>query len=116
MLNKKAQEVLLRATQLISDRTRWIKGAGFRSGMEGLMHNYCALGALVRASRELSAEEYDRNQVESALRKTLYGLNYHRGISVDSYNDNEATTHADVKNLFCETVKREVVDAQTDEA
>ena len=104
-MNKLAKDVLLRATQLIADKTRWIRYTGFRIGPSGPTHFYCALGAIELARMELGAHAHTGNVVVDALRQTLRRKGHNRGVA--AYNDDDSTTHKDVKEAFCETVKRE---------
>lgn len=105
-LSSKAQEVLLRATQLIGDNTRWIKGHAFAPGPDGPMHGYCSLGAIELARIELGADRHEYRSVSDALSRTLHNRGDSQGVI--NYNDHDTTTHEDVKRIFCETVKREI--------
>ena len=111
-LSPKAQEILVKAVELINMPNRWIKGAGYRSGPEGAHHYYCSLGALDKAARivmsnrsEYSADAY--NEARGAVAKTMSKLGY-EDFDIAYWNDAPERTHADVKAAFCKTLKREL--------
>lgn len=116
-LSKVAQDVLARATTLIGQKSRWIKGHDVVLGADGNI-NYCALGAIQLASKELvPTSGLDRLQiidaVVSAVRTSLKNR-YGRG-SIPAFNDDFCTTHDQVKQIFCDTVKRETTGTDTDD-
>lgn len=113
-ISKQAQKILLKATELISNPERWLKG-GFRAkGVNG-EERYCAWGAIKKASGfydgPLSVET-ERAYVEVYRTLSVAVRKLHPGHTIPSFNDRPKTQHADVKALFCETVKREVTDVQ----
>lgn len=85
--------VLGRARQLLQDEARWCRGSFARAWRDipvpassGLARRYCALGAIMRAGRELAVS------AESAC----VALEWQIGRPVQDWNDDPRRTHTDV--------------------
>jgi hypothetical protein len=89
--------VLARARTLLSDEWRWCQGSFARGWFDvpvpprsALARRYCALGAIMRAGRELGAPT---EQASKALEwQTVF--------SVADWNDHRLRTHAEVISAF----------------
>lgn len=89
--------VLARARELLSDERRWCRGS-FARGWRGIpvpvgstvARRYCALGALMRASRELSLSAED----------ACVTLEWQIGRPIPDWNDDPLRTYADVISVF----------------
>lgn len=103
-LSLNAQRLLLRAAELINVRASWSKGF-YEQG-----DNYCAIGALQRADREIGGGYNAFTQAQIALTAELpeYSDDYYT--CVEGFNDHPNTKYADVKALFCRTVSKHVDD------
>ena len=116
-LSSNAQRVLLRATKLIGNKDCWIKGDSFRAKDGNMMGSYCAMGALYRASIEAPIEEGFTKSYYEAAAAVMRTLNNRKPcFTIPGFNDAEDTTHDDIKDLFCETVKRECCDDHNSQA
>jgi len=129
-LSPLGQRILMRATQLIQKPGAWIKHNYFGShGSTTVIdyNRYCSLGAIHRAAMdEAKVRDYQevkgefvkaQKEAQDALARTIaakYGRD--RGCAVHVFNDHTETSFQDVKETFCETVKREVtIDADEDD-
>lgn len=111
------QRILARATELISIKENWIKGAMFNAAHD----KYCALGAIVLATKEITGSTtscsnafWYTDPVVAPVIKRL-GCGKSDGIesrthNLHRFNDNRDTQHKDVKNLFCKALKKELED------
>lgn len=114
MLSKTAQRLLLRAAKLIGQEHRWIKGQYIKSTHRE-EDRFCAIGAVMTAAREMGIERYS-SEYMSAFTEVNDALCKNGRISragfetIPAFNDHHDTTYADVKQLFCDTVKQEVTD------
>ena len=116
-ISKEAQNVLVRAAELIGIKENWIQGQGFNT-KDGDRHgSYCAMGALHRAAVELGYACYgaSSNASNEAIEAVVRKLNKlcPEATSIPQFNDHIAD-HAAIKALFCETVKAEVTDDGTE--
>lgn len=85
---KTVKESLIAAKALIDTPEKWIKGELHTK--RGAQHCYCIYGALAQVVR---TEEDDAGVV-----RALRAVAPHRYLSV--FNDDPATTHADIMALF----------------
>jgi len=92
-----AMAVLARARALLSDEQRWCQGSFARGWFDvpvpprsALARRYCALGAIMRAGRELGAP------TEAACK----ALERQTVISVADWNDHRLRIHAEVISAF----------------
>ena len=105
-LSEKGQRVLARATELIGMRENWIKGSAFRDKDGDKYGSYCAVGAVHKAAAECGYSQLGRvfdsveHEVTVALDRTTMGI--------VGFNDRERTTHEEIKQAFCTTLKREL--------
>jgi hypothetical protein len=127
-LSKDAQEILVRAAEILSDPQNWVQGAMVvnkpdSAFMDPTIHvpiGVCMLGAMSCARRELFAKQSDTMPWDQAYleavqlvadvlqeQKKVTGPIAARSLSstVANYNDNPQTTHADVKAVMCDAVK-----------
>jgi hypothetical protein len=89
--------VLGRARQLLQDEARWCRGSFARAWRDipvpvgsALARRYCALGAIMRAARELSV----------AGEPACVALEWQIGRPVQDWNDDPLRAHADVVAAF----------------
>lgn len=114
-----AQRILVRATELIGIKENWIKGSGFSNDK---LDRYCALGAIRKAAlieAGLPVSQYSfsgmSDATSSAIRDVDTIVRSQLTKAIHTYNDYPATTHEDIKAVFCRAVKKELVDV-TDNA
>ena len=112
-LSKDAQNLLVEATRLIGIPGRWIQDDLSSWKREGGKHvsTYCAYGAVEHANATVRANGWDKTQVTMALERTCHALS-RRGLV--SFNDTDGRTQDEVKQIFCETVKRECTEEAPD--
>jgi len=99
--NESALAVLVRARQLLADERCWCQGAFARTWLNlpvpsrfALARRYCALGAIMRAGRELGLPTIDAQKA----------LEWQTVISVADWNDDRLRTHGDVLAAFDATI------------
>lgn len=110
-----ASKVLEKARNLIYHQSRWTKNTMARDANGGDVDDtspratcWCSLGAVNRAAYELTdsyswmARDIEASAAKEALRYTLHALHGDDRIAV--FNDTH--THAEVLNLFDETINR----------
>ena len=121
-MTPKAIKVLAKATELLGKRGKWVKGRiGDEAfdyevgGPTGHLETYCAVGAVREAMVQTKVikswsspdDLHTQGQVLNALEKTINEKYPGKFYSVPGFNDNHRTKHADVKDVFCTTLKRE---------
>ena len=89
--------VLARARGLLSDEQRWCKGSFARCWFDipvpagsPFAQRYCALGAIMRAGRELGL----------STKEACKALEWQTVVPVADWNDNRLRTHAEVLAAF----------------
>ena len=124
------QRILVRASELVSNPSAWIKRSCFgqkvsKDGMMADLEKYCALGAIYRASSELTGSPIN---VDGAFHrqpwyvaacpvidKVAQQIEPHGSVhEVHRFNDRPSTTHEQVKDIFCKAVKEELNGTGTD--
>ena len=106
-LSEKGQRVLARATELIGMRENWIKGSAFRDKDGDKYGSYCAVGAVHKAAAECGYSQLGRvfGPVE---REVVLVLDWTANGSIVDLNDHPNTTHEEIKQAFCKTLKQEL--------
>lgn len=87
-------DVLRRAKEILSDPARWYKGN--YNGPNGSM---CALQAIRRGSGAFDILD-ENERTETARDALIAVLGFRYGDEVGIWNDNKATTHADLIDAF----------------
>jgi hypothetical protein len=89
--------VLVRARELIADERRWCRGSLARGWLDipvrvrsGFARRYCALGAIMRAGRELGL----------SAREATQALEWQTVRRVPNWNDDPQRTHGEVIAAF----------------
>ena len=97
------QDLLLKATELIGRKERWIKHYAFRPSHGEPNGSYCAVGAVFKAKKEHTVMELltdsDCCEVINALCSAAPNG------SIVIYNDSPSTSHNDIKAVFCKAVR-----------
>lgn len=105
-MSQEVAHTLIKARELLSDPTRWAKGnyaydkdgvPTWEGGEDAVC--FCAMGAINR----LADTSADACESFKALCQALAAMGDNRFIP--SFNDDEATTHADILNLFDRTIE-----------
>lgn len=98
-----AAEILIAARAVIGEPKAWIKGMNARAadGIEVDSHDpnavcFCALGAVNRVTERFG----DGHCARDALREAI------NDFSIDNWNDDPETTHADVLAAFDKAIKK----------
>jgi len=93
--------VLGRARQLVQDEARWCCGSFARAWRDipvpagsALARRFCAVGAIMRAGRELSVPVQD----------ACIALEWQVGRQVQDWNDDASRTHADLVAAFDDAI------------
>lgn len=118
--NATTHQLLTRARDIISDESKWTKGAPARDANGGAVTcddetavSFCANGAIVRAQLDIfgaadlggiDADEAEGREIEQLAdcQTVLYLANdeYWHFAGVSDWNDEEGITHADVLRVF----------------
>ena len=115
-LSKDAQNLLVEATRLIGIPGVWIQG---KLTGDKEQTTYCALGAICKAAElkgPITVNTYLEptiHEVVRAVSKTIQDIDLASHVAaaqIALFNDKSTTTQADVREIFCKTVKREVTD------
>lgn len=109
-------DILKRAREILSDPLAWCKDT-FARDKEGMKVwsgsvracQFCAIGAIARAAKDLDASTSDHHAAELTLEEQV-PLHYRQTVSIGkgsvaSYNDDPRRTHSEILALFDRTIE-----------